>query len=70
MRPGSFRWLVFKGVFACTTGMGAGPGSTGVTWESIGIRYRFLWRTAAASIPLDNPLTITFPKGCPSPFRT
>ena len=24
MKPGSFRWLVFKGVYACTTGMGRG----------------------------------------------
>src|SRR4029077_632829 len=28
MKPGSFRWLIFKGVYACTTGMG-GPGPSG-----------------------------------------
>lgn len=64
MKPGSFRWLVFKGVYACTTGIGGG--GVGVTWETIGIRFGFLWRTATASIPLDDPLAITFPKGCPS----
>ena len=65
MKPGSYRWLVFKGVFACTTG--AGP-YVGVTREALPIRYSFLWRKATASIPLDDPLTITFPKeGCPSP---
>lgn len=63
MKPGSFRWLVFKGVYACTTGMGAGPG--GLTWEAIGVRFRFLWRTATASIPLGDPLAFTFPKSCP-----
>jgi hypothetical protein len=62
MRPGSFRWLVFKGVYACTTGMGAGAG---VTRAAIAIRYRFLWRTATAWIPLADPLSITFPKSCP-----
>lgn len=67
MKPGSVRWLVFKGVYACTTGMGPGPG--GLTWEAIGVRFKFLWRTATASVPLDDPLTFTFPKGCPSPFR-
>jgi hypothetical protein len=64
MKPGSFRWLIFKGVLACTTGMGAG---TGVTREEFPIRYRFLWRTATAEIPLDTPLSLTFPKDCPPP---
>jgi hypothetical protein len=62
MRPGSFRWLVFKGVYACTTGIGAGAG---VTRAAIAIRYRFLWRTATAWIPLADPLSITFPTSCP-----
>lgn len=68
MKPGSFRWLVFNGVYACTTGMGAGRG--GLTWESIAIRFHFLWRTRTAWIPLSDPLTFSFPKGCPSPFRS
>jgi hypothetical protein len=62
MSPGSFRWLVFKGVYACTTGMG--PGSAGIM-GAVPVRFRFLWRTATTSIPLDEPLTLAFPKGCP-----
>jgi hypothetical protein len=63
LKPGQVRWLMFKGVYACTTGMSGGGG---VIWESIGIRFKFLWRTATASIPLDDPLTIDFRKeGCP-----
>jgi len=66
MKPGSFRWLVFKGVLACTTGMSGGGGA--VTREDFPIRYRFLWRTATALIPLDDPVTISFSKqGCPPP---
>ncbi|HJU36650.1 MAG TPA: hypothetical protein VJ716_04430 [Gaiellaceae bacterium] len=63
LQPGETRWLVFKGVYACTTGMGGGGG--GVVREAIPVRFRFLWRTATVLIPLDEPLTITFPKGCP-----
>jgi hypothetical protein len=67
MKPGSFRWLVFKGVFACTTGMGGpDPGYGAVTREGFPVRFRFLWRTATASIPLNEPLEIDFSKeGCP-----
>ena len=61
MKPGSFRWLVFKGVYACTTGMG--PGGAGIM-GAVPVRFNFLWRTATTSIPLDGPLTLTFPKGC------
>lgn len=68
MKPGSFRWLVIKGVFACTTGMG-GPGHGGyteTTWSSLPVRFSFLWKTATASIPLDDALTFSFRKeGCP-----
>jgi hypothetical protein len=62
MAPGSFRWLVLKGVYACTTGMGSG---TGTTWDAIPVRFGFLWRTGTAWIPLDEPLTFQFPKACP-----
>jgi hypothetical protein len=62
MRPGSFRWLVFKGVYACTTGTGV---HTGITWGAVPIRFSFLWRTGTAWIPLDEPLSFTFPKPCP-----
>lgn len=64
MKPGSFRWIVFKGVFACTTGMSGGA----VTREDLPIRYSFLWRKGTALIPLEDPLTISFSKeGCPPP---
>ncbi|HEX6953076.1 MAG TPA: hypothetical protein VF124_09790 [Gaiellaceae bacterium] len=62
MRPGSFRWLLLRGGYACTTGMGKG---TGVTWGAIPVRFRFLWRTGTAWIPLEEPLTFSFPNGCP-----
>jgi hypothetical protein len=69
MKPGSFRWLVMKGVYACTTGMG-GPGPSGsygqITSHAFPVRFSFLWRTTTASIPLDDPLTFSFRKeGCP-----
>jgi hypothetical protein len=68
MKPGSFRWLVFEGVYACTTGVGGSRrlGFGSVTREAIPVRFSFLWRTATAWIPLDDPLTITFHNGCPS----
>jgi hypothetical protein len=67
LNPGEVRWVLLTGVYACTTGMGApGPGFVEVTWGSIPIRFSFLWRTATASITLDDPLTIAFSKeGCP-----
>jgi hypothetical protein len=61
LQPGQERWLVFKGHFACTIGQMAPGGAT--TWEDVGVRYRFLWRTATAVIPLDDPLEISFPQG-------
>lgn len=68
MKPGEIRWLLFKGVYACTTGMGTGPrGGGSITWDLIPVRFSFLWRTATAWIPLGEPLAFTFPKGCPSP---
>lgn len=68
MKPGSYRWLVFKGVYACTTGMGGGSrrlGFVSVTRDAMSVRFRFLWRTGTAVIPLTDPVTITFHHGCP-----
>jgi hypothetical protein len=63
MKPGSFRWLLFKGVYACTTGW---EGGGSLIREAIPIRFSFLWKTGTASIPLDDPLTIAFSRGgCP-----
>lgn len=69
MKPGSFRWLLIKGVYACTTGMGRDtlPGAASITWGAFPVRFSFLWRTATTSIPLDEPLAFSFPKGCPPP---
>jgi hypothetical protein len=68
LQPGETRWLVLRGVYACTTGMG-GPshgGYTASTSTAIPVRFSFLWRTTTASIPLDEPLTVSFQKeGCP-----
>lgn len=64
LHPGETRWLVWKGVYACTTGADK---YLETTWESIRVRYSFLWRTATAEIPLADPLEINFSKGgCPS----
>jgi hypothetical protein len=62
LKPGAFRWLIFKGVYACTTGA---PTGLRVTRFDISIRYSFLWRTATAVIPLDTPLSFSFPNDCP-----
>jgi hypothetical protein len=44
------------------------PADLAVTREDFSIRYSFLWRTATASIALEEPLTISFSKaGCPPP---
>jgi hypothetical protein len=64
LEPGEIRWLLVKGVYACTTGMGRGVSSIRVALQ---IRFSFLWRSATPLIPLGDPLTVTFPKGCPPP---
>ena len=67
LHPGETRWLVLKGVYACTTGMSGGGG--GVIREAIPVRFSFLWRTETTFVPAQDPLTITFRKGCPPPAR-
>jgi HAAS len=65
LHPGEARWLVLKGVYACTTGAAGGSGLA-VGRDALFVRFNFLWRTATASVPLTDPLTITFTKkGCP-----
>ncbi len=66
LHPGEARWLVWKGVYACTTGAG---GDVAVTREDIPVRFSFLWRTETTFVPARAPLTITFRKGCPRPAR-
>jgi hypothetical protein len=63
LHPGETRWLVLKGVYACTTGMG---GDAAVGNDAIPVRFSFLWRTETTFVPVLDPLTITFTKeGCP-----
>lgn len=63
LHPGETRWLVWKGVYGCTTGMSGGGA---VSREAIPVRFSFLWRTETTFVPAQAPLTITFPKeGCP-----
>ena len=68
LKPGEIRWLLLKGVYACTTGMGGSSrlGFTSVIRGAIPVRFSFLWRTETALIPLGDPLTISFPRGCPA----
>ncbi|HZT85322.1 MAG TPA: hypothetical protein VE984_07885 [Gaiellaceae bacterium] len=64
LHPGETRWLVLKGVYACTTGMSAGGGAVGS--DAIPVRFSFLWETKTAFVPVLNPLRIVFAKqGCP-----
>ena len=60
MKPGEVRVLEIQGVYAhCRYWRGGG--STEMT--DFPIRFKFLWRTATAEIPLPEPLAIVFPKG-------
>ncbi|HJU36651.1 MAG TPA: hypothetical protein VJ716_04435 [Gaiellaceae bacterium] len=60
MKPGERRELELKGVYAhCRYWRGGG--SRLIT--DFPVRYRFLWRTATADIPLPEPLAIVFPMG-------
>lgn len=67
LKPGASRWLIIKGVYACTAGIGGSPrlGYGSVIKEALPVRFSFLWRHAIALIPLDDPLTISFRSGCP-----
>lgn len=72
LQPGETRWLVLKGVYACTTGMGGrskGLGFGAVIRGDMPVRFSFLWRTATTFVPLEYPLTIAFHRGCPPPAK-
>ena len=71
LQPGETRWLVLKGVYACTTGMGepGRPGYGAVTGEDIPVQFSFLWRTETTSVPAQEPLTITFSKKAARPRK-
>jgi hypothetical protein len=64
LKHGERVYLVFKGVFACHSGMAKGGA---LTLEDFPVRFSFLWRKATTMIPLPENLAIVFPKGCPPP---
>jgi hypothetical protein len=73
LAPRQYQWLVFKGVYACTSGAEGGHGlSPGHGYQEIfhtsfPVRYRFHSHTATARIPLEQPLLISFAnEACPS----
>jgi len=61
LKPGQIRWLVLEGSYRCHSGMGART-SSGI--DALPVRFNFVWKTSTAWIPLGNPLTFLFPKGC------
>jgi len=64
LHPGEIRWLAFKGVYDCSK-YSLGPGVAD-TWVDFPVRFKFLWRTETAEIPLDtSQLTFSGPEeGC------
>jgi hypothetical protein len=67
MKPGEIRWLVFKGAYDCGT---MSPGGGKLTLVDFPVRFKFLWRTETASIPLGNEqLTFNIPKGTSCPAK-
>jgi hypothetical protein len=72
LAPRQYQWLVFKGVYACTSGAEGGHGlSPGHGYDSVfhvsfPVRYRFHSHRATAQIPLMEPLQISFAEeACP-----
>jgi hypothetical protein len=63
LKPGEIRRLLFKGIYACHSGLG--PGQS-LAWTHFPVRFSFLWKNATVQIPLDNPLTFVAPHGCSS----
>ena len=63
MKPGEIRWLVFKGAYDCRT---MSPGGE-LTLVDFPVRFKFLWRTTTASIPLDEQLAFKMRQGAPCP---
>jgi hypothetical protein len=71
MKPGSFRWLVINGDIACTTLRGRDrAGSVSTRQTAVPVRFSFLWRTTTVSNPLNDPMSFSFPNGCPPPAES
>lgn len=66
LKPGEQRGIIFAGVYEepCRD---RGPGGGSIDWESIPIRYGFLWRTKTVQVPLPERLAFVFRKSslCP-----
>ena len=61
LKPHSYRWLVFKGVYRCGLSKYGGR----IEWFELTdfpVRYGFLWRTATVRIKLMEPVTVSFHK--------
>jgi hypothetical protein len=60
LKPGQARAFMLEGVYAhCRNWRAAGS----TTFFDFPVRFKFLWRTAIANVPLPEQLTIVFPKG-------
>lgn len=57
LKPGERDILVLRGTYA---NCNRWPGTGSTTLNDLPVRYRFLWRTATASIPLPEELAIVF----------
>jgi hypothetical protein len=67
MKPGEIRWLVLKGAYDCGTML---PGGGELTLIDFPVRFKFLWRTATALIPLDGEqLSFSIPEGTSCPAK-
>jgi hypothetical protein len=60
LSPGEQRGLLFVGTYdsPCRE---RGPGLS-IGWDSIPVRYSFLWRTTTVQVPLPEPVTFVFRK--------
>jgi hypothetical protein len=60
LEPGEQRMLILRGVFANCRKWG---GRMTLTYDSLPVRFRFLWRTETVSVPLADPLVVQIPAG-------
>jgi len=60
LKPGEERMLILRGVFAHCRNWG---GTTTATYDSLPVRFQFLWRTETVSVPLPDQLVIQIPAG-------
>jgi len=67
LKPGEERGIVLRGVYNEPCDI-RGTGS--INWQSIPVRYSFLWHTSTVQVPLPEPFAFVFRKdasaGCPA----